>query len=150
MRTTLALLLLVASVPAPLAAQFDSGQISGFVRDAQEAALPGATVTITNEATRNKRTTVTNSTGFFVIPDVPVGSYEIVVELQGFKKSVKTGIRITAASQIAVDAQLEIGTLEETVLVTAGQSFVQTTTAQVARTIETKQIQELTLNGRNP
>ncbi len=130
--------------------QFDSGQLSGFVRDAQQGALPGATVTVSNEATGTKRATVTNPTGFYVVPDLPVGMYSVSVELSGFKKFVKTGIRLTAANQIGVDAVLELGSLEETVLVTAGTSFVQTTTAQVARTIETKQIQELTLNGRNP
>src|SRR5262249_30237376 len=82
--------------------------------------------------------------------DLPVGSYAVTVELSGFKKFVKTGIRLTAANQLGVDADLELGSLEETVLVTAGAAFIQTTTAQVARTIETKQIQELTLNGRNP
>src|SRR5712692_2718718 len=128
-------LVLVAAFSTSAFAQFDSGQISGVVRDAQQGALPGATVTVTNEATSNKRSTVTNSIG---------------VELAGFKKFVKTGVRLSAASQIAVDTELELGSLEETVTVTAGQSFIQTTTAQVARTIETKQIQELTLNGRNP
>jgi len=112
-------------------------------RAARRAA--GATVTVTNEATSNKRSTVTNSTGFYVFPEIPVGTYSIGVELTGFKKFVKTGVRLSAASQIAVDAELELGSLEETVTVTAGQSFIQTTTAQVARTIETKQIQELTL-----
>jgi hypothetical protein len=146
----LAPLVLVATFSTPASAQFDSGQISGFIRDAQQGALPGATVTVTNEATSNKRSTVTNSTGFYVFPDVPVGTYSIGVELSGFKKFVKTGVRLSAANQIAVDAEMELGTLEETVTVTAGQSFIQTTTAQVARTIETKQIQELTLNGRNP
>src|SRR5437899_11289878 len=146
----LAPLALVAAFSTSAFAQFDSGQISGFIRDAQQGALPGATVTFTNEATSNKRSTVTNSTGFYVFPDVPVGTYSIGVELAGFKKFVKTGVRLSAANQIAVDAEMEIGALEETVTVTAGQSFIQTTTAQVARTIETKQIQELTLNGRNP
>src|SRR5919108_1219203 len=150
MRSALAVLLLVTLLPSPAAAQFDSGQISGVVRDAQQGALPGATVTVTNERTGNKRSTVTNSTGFYVFPDIPVGSYEIAVELSGFKKFVKTGVRLSATSQIGVDADLELGSLEETVLVTAGAAFVQTTTAQVARTIETRQIQELTLNGRNP
>jgi hypothetical protein len=146
----LAPLVLVAAFSTPAFAQFDSGQISGVIRDAQQGALPGATVTLTNEATSNKRSTVTNSTGFYVFPYVPVGTYSMGVELSGFKKFVKTGVRLSAANQIAVDAQLELGTLEETVTVTAGQAFIQTTTAQVARTIETKQIQELTLNGRNP
>ena len=146
----LAPMVLVAAFSTSAFAQFDSGQVSGFIRDAQQGALPGATVTVTNEATSNKRSTVTNSTGFYVFPDIPVGTYSIGVELAGFKKFVKTGVRLSAANQIAVDAELELGTLEETVTVTAGQSFIQTTTAQVARTIETKQIQELTLNGRNP
>jgi hypothetical protein len=143
-------LVIVAAFSTAAYAQFDSGQISGFVRDPQQGALPGATVTATNEATSNARTTVTNSSGLYVFPEVPVGTYTISIELSGFKKLVRSGIRLTAASQIAVDAQLELGSLEETVTVTAGQSFVQTTTAQVARTIEARQIQELTLNGRNP
>jgi hypothetical protein len=150
MPSAFAVLLAAATIVSGEIAQFDSGQLSGFVRDVQQGALPGATVTVTNEATGNKRTTVTNSTGFYVLPDLPVGSYALAVELAGFKKFVKTGIRLTAANQLGVDAELELGSLEETVLVTAGNAFVQTTTAQVARTIETKQIQELTLNGRNP
>src|SRR5262249_12175622 len=81
---------------------------------------------------------------------LPVGSYAVTVELAGFKKFVKPAVRLTAASQIAVDAELELGSLEETVLVTATSAFVQTTTAQGARTIETKQIQVRTVNGRNP
>jgi len=150
MRTAFVVALLIAAPVTPAFAQFDSGQISGFVRDAQQGALPGATVTVVNEATGNKRSTVTNSNGFYVLPDMPVGSYAVTVELSGFKKFMRTGIRLTATSQIAVDAELELGSLEETITVTAGTAFVQTTTAQVARTIETRQIQELTLNGRNP
>src|SRR5262245_17058140 len=147
---TFALVILLAAVPVTALAQFDAGQISGFIRDARQGALPGATVTATNEATSNKRSTVTNSTGFYVFPEMPVGTYSVVVELTGLKKFLKTGIRLSAANQIAVDAELELGSLEETVTVTAGQSFIQTTTGQVVRTIETKQIEELTLNGRNP
>src|SRR5262245_3361241 len=122
MRRALFFVLLASALAAPAAAQFDSGQISGFVRDAQQGALPGATVTVASEVTGSKRTTVTNSTGFYVLPDIPVGLYAITIELSGFKKFVKTGIRLTAASQIAVDAELELGSLEETITVTAGQS----------------------------
>ena len=100
---SLALLVLIAVVPPAItAAQFDSGQISGFVRDSQQGALPGATVTLTSERTGSKRTAVTNASGFYVMPDVPVGSYAITVELQGFKKFSQPGIRLSAASQIAV------------------------------------------------
>src|SRR5439155_7358885 len=144
------LLMLVAAVPATTSAQFDSGQISGFVRDAQQAAIPGATVTVTNQGNGDHRSTVTNAAGFYVVPDVPVGIYSVTVELSGFKKFVQTDLRLSAASQMAVDGVLEVGSLEETVEVRASPSQVQTTTAQVARTIDTRQIQALTLNGRNP
>ena len=144
------LLMLVAAVPATTSAQFDSGQISGFVRDAQQAAIPGATVTVTNQGNGDHRSTVTNAAGFYVFPDVPVGIYSVTVELSGFKKFVQTDVRLSAASQMAVDGVLEVGSLEETVEVRASPSQVQTTTAQVARTIDTRQIQALTLNGRNP
>src|SRR5881397_3536783 len=118
-------LVLVAAFSTSALAQFDSGQISGVARDAHQGALPGATVTVTNEATSNKRSTVTNSTGFYVLPDIPAGLYTVNVELSGFKKFARTGIRLTAANQIAVDADLELGSIEETVTVTAGQSFIQ-------------------------
>ena len=70
-----ALLVIVAAFSTSAYAQFDSGQITGFVRDPQQGALPGTTVTATNEATSNARTTVTNASGFYVFPEVPVGTY---------------------------------------------------------------------------
>src|SRR5262245_60963918 len=112
---TVTLLVVLTAFPALAFAQSDAGQISGFVRDAQQGVLPGATVTVTNEATANKRSTAANSAGFYVLPDLPVGIYTVSVELSGFKKFVRTGIRLTAASQIAVDAELELGSLQETV-----------------------------------
>ena len=72
---TLILLALAAAFPGTAAAQFDAGQISGFVRDAQQTAIPGATITVTNERHADHRTTVTNGTGFYMFPDLPVGAY---------------------------------------------------------------------------
>src|SRR5260370_11362045 len=131
------LLLFFAPRPGVALAQYDSGQISGFVRDDQEAAIAGAAVTVTNERNADHRTTVTNSTGFYVFPDVPVGVYSITVELIGFKKFTQTDLRLSAASQVAVDATLQVGSLEETVEVTASPSQVQAASGQVARTIDT-------------
>ena len=75
-------LLLCASVAH---AQFDTGHIAGFVRDASNAAVPGASVTIENEGNRDRRTAVTGSTGFYAVPDLPVGSYSVTVELSGYR-----------------------------------------------------------------
>jgi hypothetical protein len=131
-------------------AQFDSGQIAGFVRDSSQAAVPGATVSAVNERNGDRRTAITNDRGYYVFPDLPVGSYAVSVELSGFKKFVKTNIKLGAAAQLSVDAVLEVGSLEESVQVTASTSDVQINTAQVARSVDSRQIQELTLNGRNP
>ena len=131
-------------------AQFDSGQISGFVRDQSSAVVPGATVTATNEGTKEAHRTTTNTDGYYVFPQLTVGSYTVSVEAQGFKRYVKSAIALNAEAKTSVDIDLSVGNASESVEVTASSAEVQTDSAQVATTIETKQMQDLTLNGRNP
>src|SRR5882672_3717692 len=144
-RISLALLAL-----APLHAQFDSGQISGYVRDASQAIVSGATVLCVNEGTREQRQSATNQSGYYVFPNLPVGSYTISAEASGFKKTIQTQVGLSSAGKVNVDLTMTVGALSESVEVKSSTSQVQTETAQVGRTIETKQIQDLTLNGRNP
>src|SRR6266542_4986512 len=143
MRVRALLFLLCMSYPGMAAAQFDSGQIAGVVRDQSGSATPGATITVQNEGNKDKRETVTNATGFFAFPDLPVGSYTVTVQLSGFRRFVQTSIKLSAAARLSVDVQLEVGNLNETVEVKASTSAVQTGTAQVARTVDSRQIQEL-------
>src|SRR5580704_18036541 len=133
-----------------LMAQFDSGQISGFVRDQTSAVVPGAAVVATNEGTKEPHRTVTNAEGYYVFPHLVVGSYAITVEAKGFKRYVKSGIIVDAEAKVSSDVELTVGAATESVEVTASSATVQTDSAQVATTIENKQIQDLTLNGRNP
>jgi hypothetical protein len=149
--TTAALALaFVALVAAPALAQFDSGQINGFVRDAQGQMVPGATVRILNEATQRERSYTSDATGYYVATTLPPGLYQLTVELAGFKKFVETGIRLDAAAKVGKDVVLSTGVIEETVTVIAESSTLQTNTGQMSKTIESKQIQDLMLNGRNP
>ena len=111
MRFRVLLTVLLLACASAAHAQFDSGLIAGVVRDSSSAGVPGASVTVQNEANGDRRTAVSNSTGFYAVPDLPVGSYSITVELSGFKRFVKTGIKLSAASQIAVDVPLEVGRL---------------------------------------
>ena len=134
----------------PLLAQFDSGQISGYVRDSSLAVIAGATVTIINEGSNDQRTTTTNSGGFYVVPNLPVGKYTVAAEVAGFKKTLQTGVVLDAASRVNIDLTMTVGAVSESVEVQASSSQVQTESAQVGRVVETKQIQDLTLNGRNP
>src|SRR6185436_15868465 len=100
------------ALAAPAHAQFDSGQISGFVRDSQGAAVPGATVRIVDEGTGRERTYTTDTSGYYVAPLLPPGKYQVAVELTGFRKFAKTGVTVDAAAKIATDAVLTPGGLE--------------------------------------
>jgi hypothetical protein len=142
---------LVLAVLVPSAyAQFDRGRVGGFVRDEQGGVVPGATVKIINEQTKLERTYTTDNSGYYSAPALPPGVYQVVVELTGFKKFVRNGVKVDAASNVAVDAVLSAGGVEETVEVTASATPLQTNTGQVAKTVEAKQIQDIMLNGRNP
>lgn len=144
-----ALLLLFLSV-AIAQAQFDTGQIAGYVRDASDAVIVGATVTVTNAGNGEQRQSSTNANGYYAFPNLPVGTYSVSAELTGFKRTVQTGIVLDSASKLNIDLALTVGAVSESVEVTASTTQVQTESAQVGRVVDTKQIQELTLNGRNP
>src|SRR5690348_9054135 len=110
------LLSIIAAVfiaAALLMAQFDSGQISGFVRDQTGAIVPSATVVTTNEGTREAHRTVTNSDGYYVFPQLLVGAYTISVEARGFKRYVKTGIALNAEAKLSADVELTVGAASE-------------------------------------
>ena len=93
-RLTRTALLLIAS---RLFAQFDSGQIAGFVKDPSEAVVAQATVTVRNENTGEQRQTRTDESGYYVFPNLVVGTYTVTTEHAGFKKSVQTGITLSSA-----------------------------------------------------
>jgi hypothetical protein len=146
---TIACLLVAWLAAAPAAAQFDRAQISGVVKDSTGGVVPGATVTATNQQTKVPATVVSDSSGYYVFPNLQPGIYEFSVELQGFKKFQRTNVRLDAAGKLTIDATLETGALTETVTVAADSTPLQSDTA-VRKTIETKDIQDLALNGRNP
>jgi Carboxypeptidase regulatory-like domain len=138
---------LVAAAPA--AAQFDRGQISGTVKDAQGGVVPGASVVVTNTQTQITRNTVTDSSGFFTVPNLAPGRYDVGAELQGFKKALRTGVQLDAASALTLDFSLDTGALTESVTVTADTAALQTDTG-LRKTIESKDIEQLSFSGRNP
>ena len=147
-RGVLTLILMLLALPA--LAQFDRGQVSGFVRDEQGGVVPGATVKVTHQQTRLEHTYTTDNSGYYIAPALLPGVYEVAVELSGFKKFVKTSVKVDANSKVAVDATLSPGGMQEAVTVVGEATPLQANTGQVSRTIEAKQITELMLNGRNP
>jgi hypothetical protein len=137
-RTAL-LSLCLALLASPAMAQFDRSQVSGRVKDSQGGLVPGATVTVTNQQTRQSTTAVTDETGFYTFPNLASGKYTITTELQGFKKVVRPDVTLDAAASITLDFTLETGALTESVTVTADTPIV-TTDTSLRKTIESKDI----------
>src|SRR6185503_17388818 len=148
MRLRVLLTALLLSCASVAHAQFDTGQVSGFVRDSSGAVIPGATVTATNEGNGQQRVVVSNSEGYYVFPSLLVGGYKISAELSGFNRFVTTGVRLSAAARISVDLTLSVGTLTDTIEVQA--AAILTESPVLGRTVGEQQIQQLPLSGRNP
>jgi len=132
-------------------AQEVTGSIFGSVKDANGAAVAGATVTVTDPSKNNLvvRTATTNDDGEFSLPNLSVSTYTITVEASNFKKSVSTGIKVDLGQRREVGIELAAGGINETVTVTADQVSVELATPTAGTTINGDQVRELSLNNRN-
>ena len=134
----------------PVFSQADTTQISGFVKDATSAVIPGATVTVTNEATGLAREIQTNENGYYVVSALPPGFYTVEAEAEGFKRTVQTNNKLDASIAASVEIVLEVGSVAESIEVTAQAISLQSETATVGRLVDSTQIENIVLNGRNP
>jgi hypothetical protein len=124
------------------------GTITGEVKDASGAALPGATVAAQNIATNAVRTQQSNEVGAFSFPAMPPGAYVVKAELDGFRLA-QNRVELHVEETLRVTLTLEIGGITETTEVTAVTSLISTENATVGTVIENRRIVELPLNGRN-
>jgi len=139
------LLLLGGCLPAALQAQVLYGSIVGMVKDSSGAAVPGATVTITNKDTSQERTAVTSAEGLYSFTNVQAGRYDVKASLQGFKEFVKAGVPVNVNEVSRVDVALEVGALTETVTVQSAQELLQTDKADTHTEIKSAAITQLPL-----
>ena len=140
--------LLVLALPA-LARGQASGRISGTVTDASGAVVPGASVEAVNRGTGHARAATTGADGFYAIPLLAPGHYDVKAALQGFRATLRQGIRVTVAETSRVDFALQPGDLTESVTVLGDAPLVETGNATLGIVIEEKKIVDLPLNGRN-
>src|SRR5215831_9607034 len=126
-----------------------TASILGNARDSSSAALPQVKVTVTNVETNLTRSTVTDATGEYRFLSLPVGTYTVEAELNGFQKFAATGIVLTVDQQRRVDFALEVGSLQQKVEVSAASVQVETTSTQLGTVIENRSILNLPLNGRS-
>src|SRR6266850_277181 len=127
-----------------------TAQISGSVQDQSGAVLPGVEVTATQTATGISRMTVTNETGYYVLPNLPLCPYRLEAALPGFRMFVQTGIVLQVNSNPTINIALQVGQVTEQVEVQANAALVDTRSLSVGQVMETARIMELPLNGRNP
>ena len=126
-----------------------SGQISGTVFDASGAVVPGADVTVRSRGTGVTQKRVTNESGYYVATDVLPGTYEVSVEMAGFRRSVQSSVTLNANSKITVNVTLTPGASSEVVEVSAPVNRVETSTGEVSAVVSSRQVTGLSLNGRN-
>src|SRR5918999_6126611 len=125
------LLAVLVSAAVNAGAQALYGSLLGNVTDETGAALPGATVTITQAETSLTRDVVTNETGGYNVPNLLPGTYEVVVTLQGFRTFRARDITVRQGIDVRVDARLGVGSLEETIIVSGQAAVLQTESAAV-------------------
>jgi hypothetical protein len=130
-------------------AQGTGGRILGRAADSTGAVLANVKVTLVNEATGVSQETLTNSTGDYGFPQVPVGTYRLEFDLTGFKKNVQHGITVDLNQVLTINTTMQIGQTKETVEVTSEAPLVDTTSTQLGAVVDDRAVSQLPLNARD-
>ncbi|HXY38519.1 MAG TPA: carboxypeptidase regulatory-like domain-containing protein [Vicinamibacteria bacterium] len=141
---------LIVVLAASAAFAQDAGSVRGTVTDTTGAVVPGATVTLTNDATRFARNVVTDAKGEYYFGAVSPSAYTVKVEIPGFKTVERKGLRINQREAAGFDVKLEVGQQSEKVEVTAQREMIQTQTGAREGLITSEQIENLSVVGRSP
>ena len=126
----------------------ETAQISGTVTDPSGALLPGVEISTTSTERGGVRTTVSNETGSFVLPNLPLGAYTLEVSLPGFSTSSQTGVLQVGDSRV-ITVVLEVGQVTQTIEVQADALMVDTRNTGIGQVLDNRRVLELPLNGRN-
>ena len=146
----LCLVALVCATGSAIHAQTSFGRVSGAVTDPSGASISGATVKITNTETQNTRTAESDSNGYYVFTNLPIGPYTLEASQKGFQSQQKTGVNVVADGRLTSDLKLAVGDVSQTIEVVAqAGETLNTTSGDLSRVIETKQVENLALNGGN-
>jgi trimeric autotransporter adhesin len=145
--TGLVLAAMLVITPSAGAQTFQGG-LRGAIKDAQ-GVIPGATVSLINEATNVSRDTVSNDSGEYSFPAIDPGTYTVKAAVQGFKTFERRGIRIATQTFVTLDVVLEVGTLTETITVTADAPLIETSNASHADVLDAKTLEMLPSAGGN-
>jgi hypothetical protein len=141
--------LLVAGVSTQVWCQTTTGRILGEIHDQSGASVSGATVTVSDVQRATTRTVTTDTTGNYIVPALPPGTYTIRVEAKGFKTVERPNVVLEVAKDADIDFSLQPGNVSETITVSEEVPLVDTTSATLGGTLSNNEINDLPLNGRN-
>src|SRR2546427_2767217 len=123
-------------------------QLNGTVRDTSGGFVAKASIALREVDTNREYTAVSNETGFYVVPNLPPGRYELSIEYKGFAKYTQTGIVLSVGQAATIDVTLKIASGGEKVVVTMETPVIEPTRTEVSQVIATQQIQNLPISGR--
>ena len=133
----------------PLIHSQENATVNGTVTDPSGAVVPNASVTLTNDATHQVRTTTSNSVGAYSFANVGIGNYTMTVTTKGFEKFTRNNIVVNVAQTLEENAVLTVGSQAESITVAANALQVQSETSEVSTLINDRQVEQLSTNGRN-
>jgi outer membrane receptor protein involved in Fe transport len=146
----LAFLTFIICCAAPAFAQNPTFALEGVVEDAQQAVLPGVTITVHNVSTGLIRTVTTDEGGRWVVRGLPPeGRYKLQAELTGFATEVRDNLTFNAGQRVVMNFSMKLSTVQETITVSGDAPLVQTTSAEVTSTIDQKAFENLPVKERN-
>jgi len=128
--------------------QANTGEIGGLVVDGSGGVLPGATIIASHPDSGLRVERVTDSQGRFFLPALPTGRWEVVAELPGFQRAVQRGITLEIGRTLELEFALTLGAVSEEVVVEVTAPLLQVTTAEISDVIETREVEQIPLNGR--
>ena len=129
--------------------QVTNGTISGTVTDSTGARVPDTSITIKNIATGIISASVTNQDGYYSVPNLLIGTYDVQAKKEGFATGIRSGIDLTVGREAVVDITIRVGTMSEQVTVTGDAPLVETADSSIGSLIDSKTMRDAPLNGRN-
>jgi len=129
-------------------AQYTTARLSGIISDPTGAVIAEATITVQDQGTGYTQTTKSESAGQYLFSSLPVGTYQITVSMAGYTQYVQKGVVLSVGQAATQDVRLQVGRVDQQMVVTANASMVTTDSATVGQLIDQKEISELPLNGR--
>lgn len=126
-----------------------NASLSGTITDPAKAVVPGATVAAIKTDTATELKTITNSSGIYLLPQLPPGTYEIQIQKAGFQTTVRNGLELHVGDHSQLDFEIKVGSTTQTVVVTGASELVNTADASVGTVVDRQFVANMPLNGRS-